>query len=185
MSLTADAAPLVILIVGIISAVLGAIALLVLFRVAVFIVGAVLGYSLTLALLASLSVPGNALLYALIGAVVFGVLALLLNQYFIFIITAFSGASAILTGVSLILTGDQALEAFRQREAIAAAFDNPPVLVGVIWLLLALSGIVIQYRGRHGNNLQQYCCNRRVRCEKLRKNRRCIRQIAGRVRVET
>jgi hypothetical protein len=147
MSLVAQAAPLVILIVGIVSAILGAIAILVLFRVAVFLVGAVLGYSLTLALLTNLRVPGNVLLWALLGAVIFGALALWLNQYFIILVTAFSGASAILTGVTLILTGEQAILAFRQREAIQTAFDNPPALVGVFWLLLALAGIAIQYRG--------------------------------------
>ena len=147
MSLVAQGAPLVILIVGFISAILGAIAITLLFRVAVFLVGAVLGYSLTLALLTTLGVSGNVLLWALLGAAIFGAVALLLNRYFVVIITAFSGASTILTGVTLILTGEQVIEAFRQREALQAAVDNPPALVGVIWLLLALAGIIIQYRG--------------------------------------
>ena len=146
MSLTAQAAPLVILIVGIVSAILGAIAIIVLFRVAVFVVGAVLGYSLTLALLTNLSVPDNILLWALLGAVIFGGLALLLNRYFVVIITAFSGASAILTGVTLMLTGEQVIGAFQQQQAIQSALDNPPALVGIFWLLLALSGTIIQYR---------------------------------------
>jgi hypothetical protein len=113
----------------------------------VFLVGAVLGYSLTLALLTTLRVPGNVLLWALLGAAIFGAMSLLLNNYFIVIITAFSGASAIITGVTLILTGEQVILAFQQRQTIEAALDYPPALVGVFWLLLALAGLIIQYRG--------------------------------------
>ncbi len=58
---------------------------------------------------------------------------------------AFSGASAIITGVSLLLDAERITTAFTERR-FAPVFEETPLVVGVFWLLLAVTGIFIQYR---------------------------------------
>ena len=79
------------------------------------------------------------------GALIFGLLALLANRAFIVVLTAFSGASALITGISLLLDSDRFTRMFSTRQ-LDPAFAQAPVLVGVIWLGLAILGIVVQYR---------------------------------------
>lgn len=145
LTLASEAAPIVVLIAGGLGAVGGALLIYFLFRVALFIVGAILGYALTLALLAALGRADNVFALALVGALIFGLAALLINRAFIIVITAFSGASTILTGVTLILDGERILRVFNER-LLTPAFQDTPVLVGLFWMLLALAGILAQYR---------------------------------------
>ena len=142
LTLASDAAPILVLVAGLVGAVVGTLLIYFLFRIGVLLIGAVLGYTLTTTLLAALGFGGNVFVYGLAGAAVFGVLALLANRFFVILITAFSGASTIITGVTLMMDGERVIRAFSEREA----FNDTPALVGVFWLLLALSGIVIQYR---------------------------------------
>lgn len=144
-SLASDAAPVVVLAAGLIGAVLGALLIYLLFRVGLLIIGALLGYALTAALLAALGINENILLLALGGALIFGILALVLNRVFIIVLTAFSGASAIITGVSLLLDAERITTAFAERR-FDPVFADTPLIVGVFWLLLAVAGIFIQYR---------------------------------------
>lgn len=145
LSLVSDSAPVVVLAAGLIGAVLGALLIYLLFRVGVLLIGALLGYALTAALLAALGVNENILLLALVGAVIFGVLALVMNRAFIIVLTAFSGASALITGASLLLDAERITTAFIERR-FAPVFEDTPLIVGLIWLLLAVAGIVVQYR---------------------------------------
>jgi hypothetical protein len=145
LSLASDAAPVVVLAAGLIGAVLGALLIYLLFRVGVLIIGALLGYALTAALLATLGVGENIFLLALAGAAIFAVLALVLNRVFIVVLTAFSGASAIVTGVSLLLNAERITTAFAERR-FDPVLNDTPLIVGIFWLLLAVAGIVIQYR---------------------------------------
>ncbi len=144
-SLASDGAPIVVLAAGLIGAVLGALLIYLLFRVGVLIIGALLGYTLTAALLAQLGFSENLFLLALIGAAIFAILALVLNRVFIVVLTAFSGASAILTGVSLLMNAEQVTQAFTERRFDPMLADTP-LIVGIFWLLLAVAGIFIQYR---------------------------------------
>lgn len=142
LGLASEAAPIVVLAAGLIGAVVGTLLIYFLFRIGVFLIGAVLGYTLSTTLLAALGFGGDVFVYGLAGAAVFGVLALLANRVFVIFITAFSGASTIVTGVTLILDSERVIQAFTQRQP----FNDTPALVGVFWVLLAVSGIVIQYR---------------------------------------
>jgi hypothetical protein len=144
-SLASDGAPIVVLAAGLIGAILGAMMIYLLFRVGVLIIGALLGYTLTAALLAQLGFNENLFLLALIGAAIFAILALVLNRVFIIVLTAFSGASAILTGVSLLLNGERVMQAFAERRFDPMLADTP-LITGIFWLLLAVAGIFIQYR---------------------------------------
>ena len=144
-SLASDGAPVVVLAAGLIGAVLGAVLIYLLFRVGVLIIGALLGYVLTAALLAQLGFSENIFLLALVGAVIFGILALVINRVFIIVLTAFSGASAIITGVSLLMNAERVTQAFAERR-FDPVFADTPLIVGVFWLLLAVAGIFIQYR---------------------------------------
>jgi hypothetical protein len=148
-SMTAQAAPLATLVAGIFGAVLGALLIYLLFRIGVFLAGAAFGYLLTAALLSTAGVTDSPMLLAGGGALLFGLLALMLNPLFIILVTAFSGASAILTGVALILDSERLLAAFSARQ-LAPAFQEVPAVVGVFWLILALTGVVTQYRARSG-----------------------------------
>lgn len=143
LSLASEAAPIVILVAGAVGAFLGAFLIYTLFRVGLFIVAAALGYGLTLALLPALGRGDNG--SALVGALVFGLAALLLNRPFIIVITAFSGASTIITGAALILDSERVMRVFNERQLLPA-FQDTPVLVGLFWMLLALAGILAQLR---------------------------------------
>ena len=145
LNLVSDAPPVTILVVGAVGAVVGALLIYFLFRVGLFIIGTILGYTLTVALLTALGISENVLLLALVGALVFGLLALLMDRVFIIVLTAFSGASTIVTGVSLLLDPQRVTQIISAGE-FGPAFAETPALVGVIWLLLAISGMMVQYR---------------------------------------
>jgi hypothetical protein len=144
-SLASDGAPIVVLAAGLIGAIIGALLIYLLFRVGVLLIGALLGYALTAALLAALGINENIFVLSLGGAATFALLALFMNRVFIIVLTAFSGASAIITGVSLLLDAERITRAFAERR-FAPVSAETPLIVGVFWLLLAVAGIIIQYR---------------------------------------
>ena len=146
-SLTSEAAPIIVLIAGVGGALLGAILIYFIFRLGLFLIGAILGYTLTATLLTSLGIMENQLMFSVAGGAFFGVLALLLNQFFVILITAFSGASTIITGVMLMIDGERMATAFITRQFTTAS-EAPSTVVGVLWLLLAIAGMFVQHRSR-------------------------------------
>jgi len=150
-SLTADAAPLVILIAGVLGALLGTVLIYFIFRLGLFLIGAILGYALTAALLTSLGIVDNQVMYAVAGGAFFGVLSLLLRNFFVVLITAFSGASAIVTGVMFMLNGERMMTSFMLRQ-FSTTPETPSTMVAVFWLLLAIAGMLIQHRSLRSKN---------------------------------
>ena len=142
MTLMAQAPPLFVLVAGMIGAAAGTFLIYFLFRMGIFLIGAVLGYMLATALFASFGTGENALLYGLVGAAIFGGLALLLKRYFVIVITAFLGASTIVTGLTLIAEGERIMQTINEEQV---ALRDAPTTVGAVWLLFAVSGILIQY----------------------------------------
>ncbi len=146
-SLTAEAAPIAVLIAGVVGALMGAVLIYFLFRLGLFLIGAILGYALTTALLTALGINENVFMFSVFGGAFFGVLALLLKNFFVILITAFSGASTIIVGVTLLLDGDRMANAFVARQFTTTP-DTPSSLISILWLLLAITGMVIQQRSR-------------------------------------
>ncbi|MBZ0300871.1 MAG: TMEM198/TM7SF3 family protein, partial [Anaerolineae bacterium] len=147
LSAASQASPVVILAAGGIGAVLGALLIYFVFRAGVFIVGAALGYALAIVLLTRLGIQGNIPVLAVGGALVAGLLALMLNRAFIVLLTAIGGASSIVIGAVIILDGERVAQVLSERQVSAALMDMP-LLVGLLWLLVALLGILSQYRTR-------------------------------------
>jgi hypothetical protein len=145
LSLTVQAAPLTVLLAGIVGAILGPVLVYFFFPIGVFVLGAGTGFLLASALFTALGYGANALGAGLVGAIAFGVLALLLRRIVIIILTALLGASTIVIGVTLLLDSERILAAFNERQFDLVIVDAPP-LVGVFWLLLAVSGFVVQSR---------------------------------------
>jgi hypothetical protein len=145
MQLAAEAPPLIVLIAGVFGSVLGALLIHLVFRVGIFLAGAVFGYLATAAALSTLGISDSPLAYALFGGAFLGVMALLLNELFVIILTAVCGAAAIVTGGLLIFNAEPVLAVYNTRQWDAVLDIASPAVLG-IWLALAALGFLMQSR---------------------------------------
>src|SRR6185295_17355153 len=101
--------------------------------------GATLGATLATAALLALNIQNNGILgiAAIVGLIVGGLVALLLNKWIIVVSTAFNGAAIILYGVSLLIPG---LIMVDPRNIVR--IQSPFILL--IWLVLGIAGFAYQ-----------------------------------------
>lgn len=131
------------LLVALISGVIGAVLMNALYFLGIVIAGALLGALLVNLLLAALGVEPN-VLFLVIGAIVGGAVALILNKLTIMLSTAFSGAAAIVYGVSLFIPD---LGGFEPLGALSRANQSEPSLILLVaWIILGIAGVATQYR---------------------------------------
>jgi hypothetical protein len=137
---------LVLVLAAVVCGLLGAGLMVALYFVGVFVVGAVAG-----ALLASLVGAGLGIelpvLVTLVLAVVVGIVALFLQRVVIVLSTAFSGAWAVVSGGTSLLTGRSMalIDPFRHRLAWQRA-SWPLFVALLVWLVLGIVGAVVQFR---------------------------------------
>ena len=118
-----------------------------LYVAAVVILGASVGFSIGTGLVAAVGYGSHgalALLVGIICAIVLAILTLTLNltRLLIIIGTALGGASAIVAGV-LLLLGRIRLDAL--SAGMVGAIVRGSTLLGVVWLILAVVGIFVQW----------------------------------------
>jgi hypothetical protein len=132
---------------ALIGGVIGAALCIWLFFLGIFLLGASAGAVLATALFSAAGNQPQAVLLV-VFAVVFGVIALVMQKLMIVVSTALSGSYLVTAGLLHLLTGAQ--------DASALWFDHlqpgSPGILGyvalVFWLVLALAGGRFQYRGR-------------------------------------
>ncbi len=126
---------------GLVGGVLGAMLMVWLYFVGVFVIGALLGILVAAALLAVAgSVPEPVVLA--ISGLVGGVAALVFQRFMIVVSTAFVGAWNVVFGIGYFVTGS--LEPTSLEGFLRAAGSHPLLLVG--WLALGTVGVIVQYR---------------------------------------
>lgn len=119
-----------------IGGVIGAVLFGVLYKVGIFLIGALLGYILSILFTNDPTANG-------IVAVVAGILALIIEKFMIIAATSFSGAWAIIKGVDYYLTMNTSLAEWDLFDFIYI-IPRPSMLVA--WVILGIVGMVVQYR---------------------------------------
>jgi len=129
----------------VVGGILGAILCVWLFYVGIFLLGASAGVVVAAAGLAGVGHPAQPI-YLLVFAIVFGLLALVLQKFMIIVSTAFSGSYLITAGILHLV--------ILRQEGTPLWFDHPqPGWAGVLsyvavafWLVCGLVGVRFQYR---------------------------------------
>ncbi len=129
------------LVFAIIGAVIGGLLLYALFRIGIFVAGALLGavLGIALGLLIGLEQGGLMLLAVIIGVVAGGLIALVLQKLVVVASTAFSGAASLVGGLALI---------FPTLGLIVTTEDGftQTTFGFIVWLVLGALGFLFQFR---------------------------------------
>jgi hypothetical protein len=145
LSLTAESAQLTQILAAMAGGAIGAIVMNALYFLGVVIAGALLGALAVNLFLAALGVEPN-VIFLIIGAVAGGAVALILNKLTIILSTAFSGASAIVYGASLLVPSLGGFDPLGALSRIGAERGEPSVILLVAWIILGVVGVGVQYR---------------------------------------
>lgn len=142
---------LYLIIGGLVGGIIGAVLLYFLYIVGVFLLGAALGAILAAAIVPMLTNDRTALTVAVIGlGLVGGVLAIILQRVLIIIATSFSGAQAIVSGVTLLINPRRGLPLATgpisgQLQGLTAPAPAMDTIALIAWLVLAIAGMVVQF----------------------------------------
>lgn len=148
---TAGNPTLYLILGGVIGGIIGAVLLYFLYIVGIFLLGASLGAILAAAIVRLLTNDQTALTVAVIGlGLLGGILAIVLQRVLIIIATSFSGAQAIVSGVTILLNPRQGLPLATgpissQFQGITAPAPTMNIVALVAWLVLAIAGMVVQF----------------------------------------
>ncbi|MCB9453453.1 MAG: DUF4203 domain-containing protein [Anaerolineaceae bacterium] len=130
----------VAIIVGLVGGIIGAIIFYFLYFIGIALSGAVLGAFVVASVLSALniSVNGLGIIVIIVGAVLGAIVALAINKLMIIISTALSGAGGVIYGIGYFVPG----------VFLTVGYDNvaPTLLGGLAWLVLAVVGVLYQYR---------------------------------------
>lgn len=130
--------------------VLGAVLFSLLYVAGIVLLGAVFGFTLTVALVGSLlnAQDFTAFVIGALGAVIFGLLAWWLNKRIIFLITAFSGAAGIVNAGLLVLgyqTPVTDLLATTPTEEVVTMPQGVVLIALLAWLAVGAFGFMVQW----------------------------------------
>ena len=132
---------------AIVGGVIGAVLCIWLFLLGVFLLGASAGAIVATALFSAAGNQPQPIL-VLVLAIVFGIIAMVMQKLMIVVCTAFSGSYLVTAGLLHLLAGGQHVSPlwFDQLQHGSAGILGYVALV--FWLVLALAGGSFQYRGR-------------------------------------
>lgn len=135
-ALVAGRAELTVLLVGLGSGLIGAAIMYGLYVLGVMLAGGLFGANVASAIIVALNFEGALIpIIIVIGVIIGAAVAFALKKWMIVIGTAFSGASSIIYGAGLLIPTISVLER-----------RGNPVLMAVVWLLIGIIGVVVQYR---------------------------------------
>jgi len=134
------------LLCAVIGAVIGAVLCIWLFFLGIFLLGASAGAIVATALFSAVGNQPQPILL-LVLAMVFGVIALVMQKLMIIVSTAFSGSYLITVGILHLLTGAQDVSALWFNHLQPGSVGILGYVALVFWLVLGLAGIRFQYRG--------------------------------------
>jgi hypothetical protein len=115
-----------------------------LFFFGVFVLGACAGAVVAAALFRATGYPVQALLI-LVVAVIFGLLAVVLQKFMIIVSTAFSGSYLVTAAVAHFVTGIQHVHPLWFKQISTTVSDKLGYVALVLWLILGLIGARFQY----------------------------------------
>lgn len=149
--LFADSEPLVILIVGAIAGVIGALIVRLLYYVGIFVMGAVFGLLIgsSLMLLLSIDDSGGIGILVLLAAIIGGLIALALQKLMIILATSFSGAAGMVNGVLMLVPGAYSVTLTGSRLGLIAINPAHTLLATVATIILGIIGVIVQYRAEN------------------------------------
>lgn len=136
--------PLLYQILGVlIGGALGAVLLIFVYFIGIFLLGALMGLLIGTYAAQALSAGDDVTLIAgIVLALVGGVLALIIQRVIIIIATSISGAYSIVWGLALLVSPRTAT---RMLSGQAEMVESAPVLLLVGWVVLAIAGMVVQF----------------------------------------
>jgi hypothetical protein len=122
---------------------IGAVLLIFVYFIGVFLLGALMGLLLGSYIAQAVGGGDNVILIAaIVLALVGGILALILQRAVIIIATAISGAYSIVWGIALLVSPGVVTRMLSGQTAI---MQSAPVLLLVGWVILAIAGMVVQF----------------------------------------
>lgn len=143
--LAGNAEQSIVILAAIVGGIIGAVLFYFLYFVGPFLAGIGLGITLGGILASDLHVSGNmAYLIVIVGAVVGGILGLILSKYIIMLSTAFIGATQIVTAILMLLPGTHIARPVGNIDLLLA--QNTPILMSLSVLALGIIGFVVQAR---------------------------------------
>jgi uncharacterized protein DUF4203 len=135
------------LLCAVIGGVIGAVLCIWLFFLGIFLLGASAGTIVATALFHAAGNQPQPIL-VLVLAVVFGLIALVLQKLMIIVSTAFSGSYLVIAGLSHLLAGGQNVSPLWFDQLQHGSTGILGYVALVFWLVLALAGGSFQYKGR-------------------------------------
>ena len=142
-SLVANAQPVVVVLVSLICGAIGAILFYYLYFIGTFLAGIALGSSLAAVLIANFDVtPNTTTIVIVLGAVIGGILGILLSKYIIMLATAFTGSAELVYAVLLLFARVPAVSSVSAIEFNLTHTTTPLVTLAI--LALAIVGFVVQ-----------------------------------------
>lgn len=154
LALAADSAQTAQFFIALIGGIIGAVLMNALYFLGIIIAGALLGALLVNLVLAAVGVEPNAV-FLIIGALVGGVIAMVLNKLMIILSTAFSGAAGIVYGLGLLIPGLGSFDPLGALGRMNTARNEPSLLLLVAWIMLGIAGVGVQYRASEQDELEQ------------------------------
>jgi hypothetical protein len=129
------------LVIAIVGAIIGGLLLYALFRIGIFVAGALLGavLGIALGLLIGLEQSGLMLLAVIIGVVAGGLIALVLQKLVVLASTAFGGAASLVGGLALVFP-TLGLITTSEEGFTQTTFGF------IVWLVLGALGLLFQFR---------------------------------------
>lgn len=133
------------LIAGLLGGVIGILLMIYLFRVGIFIIGAIFGYTLGALLMSAFGVQPETILLIL-AAALGGVIALWLQRPMIILSTAFSGAWLIILGIAHLAGIQFNIMKLLQQPTLLKQADIQFYIMFFLWFLLSLVGTAVQFK---------------------------------------
>ena len=131
--------------ITIIGGIAGAVVLVAFYFLGVFLFGAGLGYLAGVTLCLRMGWSHEIIISFILAAVV-GVLALLIQRFMIIVSTAFVGSWAVISGFYYLLNEEfHLIINSRIRESFSLVEEPSGLILLLLWILLAIVGIIIQY----------------------------------------
>lgn len=132
------------LIAAVIGGIIGAVLMVALYFVGIFLFGAGLGYIVGMHLTANLNInPEPTILIVL--AVIGGILALIAQKFMIIISTAFMGSWAVISGIFYFIKGDYYPVISFQDPDVFKFLGEQSHLMLALWIGLGIIGVLVQY----------------------------------------